>query len=522
MEKKNKSNNISKIDSRNSNIEFLRIASMILIIMHHFMLYGVSLETHPYVLDRLAYNWFLIGGKIGVDIFILISAYFMVNSRFTLKKFFIIVGQTLFYSFVFYFIFKTARPDMADYSLNEFLRNLFPITFSKYWFITSYILLMIASPLINKAINNMSQKTHILCAIGGVFVFSILQKFTTARLLTNSFLWFIELYFIASYIRKYGITIRPFKGILVSFIFYILVIIFSFRDVSFSDQESLLTLIISLGAVLAFVSMKPRKSQIINILSAASFGVYLIHENIYVRQYLWFELIKPQELYGSGNLLLFGIASVILVFSVTSFIEIIRLLTLDRLWKAYVERVIIPIVDYKKSQLVKTISTLEERLKKKEHFVQGVFTKVTILAIIAFLIVAIALTTGPVLTRSINAHKNLVVKINIISIWITNITLLYLPLGILLFGSIRNIRRIYQASEDKLTFVVKILIRTTICVWLITMLLRFKELQLMQIVEGYVIGKNEVYIYWAIMLVILAISYSDANLAFRKNKIKSL
>lgn len=68
---------------RNSNLELLRIVSMILIIMHHYAVHGgFDLLNTELDLNRIWIQILSIGGKIGVNCFVLITGYFMINSKF--------------------------------------------------------------------------------------------------------------------------------------------------------------------------------------------------------------------------------------------------------------------------------------------------------------------------------------------------------------------------------------------------------------------------------------------------------
>lgn len=87
--------------ARDSNIELLRIFSMILIVAHHFSLHGVLKEFPENPLANQSVTSFLAqviqsGGKAGVTLFIIISGYFMVQSNMKVKKYF-------YYYFKFYF-----------------------------------------------------------------------------------------------------------------------------------------------------------------------------------------------------------------------------------------------------------------------------------------------------------------------------------------------------------------------------------------------------------------------------------
>ena len=88
--------NVSK-NQRNSNLEILRIISMVFIVSCHFV--GTGFQDYNLFISNM--NNYLIYfldlfGKVGVDIFILISAYFMINSKFTLRKLLVLGGEFTF------------------------------------------------------------------------------------------------------------------------------------------------------------------------------------------------------------------------------------------------------------------------------------------------------------------------------------------------------------------------------------------------------------------------------------------
>ena len=81
---------------RESNIELLRIVSMVLIIMHHFSVHGTFPFTPELTFNKVFLQVFGLGGKAGVVAFVMITGYFMVSSSFKLHKFGKLVGQIRF------------------------------------------------------------------------------------------------------------------------------------------------------------------------------------------------------------------------------------------------------------------------------------------------------------------------------------------------------------------------------------------------------------------------------------------
>ena len=78
---------------RNSNLELLRIISMLLIIMHHYSIHGFSPNILYYSSNKYILDFLSLEGKLGVNCFILISGYFMINQKFTIKKLLSILGE---------------------------------------------------------------------------------------------------------------------------------------------------------------------------------------------------------------------------------------------------------------------------------------------------------------------------------------------------------------------------------------------------------------------------------------------
>lgn len=83
--------------SRNSNIELLRIISMALIVLCHYVYHGGLLYQNISINQILA-QLLKIGGKLGVVCYVLISANYLLESKFKTRKVFIICGETSFYA----------------------------------------------------------------------------------------------------------------------------------------------------------------------------------------------------------------------------------------------------------------------------------------------------------------------------------------------------------------------------------------------------------------------------------------
>ena len=94
---------------RNSSIELLRIISMVMIVACHFATHsGFTYNSHTLSIPRFWLSFIEMGGKVGVDVFILISGYFLITNKrlFNLKRLLKFWGQVFFYSAGIYCVFS--------------------------------------------------------------------------------------------------------------------------------------------------------------------------------------------------------------------------------------------------------------------------------------------------------------------------------------------------------------------------------------------------------------------------------
>ena len=362
---------------RNSNLEILRIIAMFFIIAHHFAVHGMG--NVDFVASNLNnYIIFFCGilGKIGVVVFILISAYFMINSKFTLRKLLVLGGEVYFYSLIFLLIFTVFLPSAEPITLENIGIYLLPISHSAYWFVTDYIVLMLLSPFLNKFIKGLSKDNFIRLLLLFVVLWSIFPTFTPTFMDAGApmfvgysfqfvpILWFVILYFIGSFIRLYmDIDKISFKKLIAFFsismiITYAASCIIGYYDIvcplssnlhmwvgypieAVNDgslymapalENKFFVLIASTTLFLIFLKRKEFSNKYINYIAASAFGVYLIHDNLILRPFLWKTLLNTSTYYNSSYLILFVIAALLLIYAVCTGIDFIRRWTVEKLW----------------------------------------------------------------------------------------------------------------------------------------------------------------------------------------------
>lgn len=318
---------------RESGLELLRIIAMLLIVMHHVYLYsGIVATGWGENLLRV----FGAGGKFGVNIFILISAYFMVNKKFKLSRVLNVVFQTTFYSIIIFTLFVIFGG--ANFTVKSFIFALFPVFYSQWWFVTAFVILMLLSPALNIILNSVNKKTlgvSICCMVAFSVLFPyvnrlILQDYFEVPYLNDLFI-FIELYFVGGYIKLHGINLKKIWVIVIT----IAALIFGLTLTYFGEwrelgikMNSFSSVVCAIGLLLIFKDFK-FKSRIINAMASTTFGIYLIHENNYIRDWCYNFFKETFYPWINSNALMFLFLT-LTVFVFCMIIDYIRIQTVHR------------------------------------------------------------------------------------------------------------------------------------------------------------------------------------------------
>lgn len=326
------------VKKRDSNIELLRIIAMLMIIAHHFAVHGGFFFQNRQITGNMLFlQWLSIGGKIGVNLFVLISGYFLAAaSEIRIQKAVKLWLQIFFYSVVIYLIF--CLTGLTGFSVRGLVEALFPILSKQWWFASSYFLLYLLSPVINRGLRKLSQKKHLLLlAVLAVFWYGI-PVFTWLPERLRDLLWFVFLYCISGYLRRYNSAEKQKAGtwltigtglLLLSFGYAVFLLDFLVKyqdryETAYFQTWQILMLLTAIPLLLGFVRLKVKNSSLINKLAAASFGIYLIHDSNYVRYFLWQDLLNSAAYRDSAVLIPYAIGAVILVYLVCMVLESIR------------------------------------------------------------------------------------------------------------------------------------------------------------------------------------------------------
>ena len=333
-------------DKRDSNLEILRIIMMILIVAHHFALHGgFSYPDTEISLNRLWIQLMTIGGKLGADVFVLISGYFLINSERrktvrTVRLWF----RMLTYSLIPFCLL--AAFGQAKFTTERLLHSLLPLSYDCWWFASAYLVLYIFIPFINRFLRAMDRKEYRRFLLVLLTVWCVIPTFLHVEMQRNNLLWFFCLYAMIGYYRLHHRTAKR-KGsacillaALILALTYATVIALDLigrhsayaakHALFFYDYYSIPIVAASLLLVIGFSRIRVKQSRLINTVSAATFGVYLIHDNPYVRKWLWGTVFRNASHADSGTLIPYSAGAVLAVFAVCTAIELVRIHVLEK------------------------------------------------------------------------------------------------------------------------------------------------------------------------------------------------
>ena len=301
---------------RNSNIEILRIIAIIGITFYHIRLWG-GYSFESITMNLILLDMFSMFGKIGVNLFAIISGFYLFNTPFRFEKMLKVWLQILLFSIglgIISFAFSFFNNNI-DLSIKELVKSVFPITLENYWYGCAYLLLILFAPFYNKLISVLDNQQYKLFVSMIVFVWCIIPTISF-RLENaygiNNYLSFFVMYFIGSYIRVYSpkwklkyakVFLLFFVILQISFPAIIALVLpsaYMTRATYIRYANSVSSVAITILIFYLFENRKPKNNVIINRIAKASFSLYLIQEHIVFRSILWRQILKV-TFYESSN-----------------------------------------------------------------------------------------------------------------------------------------------------------------------------------------------------------------------------
>lgn len=335
---------------RSSNIELLRIISMLAIIAHHYVVNSGIQEHFTYGSFPGASMLFLqlwgMWGKTAINVFVLISGYFMCTSALTWKRFLKVYLEVKFYLLLGYFCFVLSG--YTAFHGKQFLRTLFS-TFTNVnsGFTSSFLWFYLFIPFYNAVIDKLGKEGLQKLIVLLLLLFSVTSTVFFNETVFHYVGWYMTLYFISSYIRLYPMHWSESKRVcsiglaLCVFSAFVTILFgdcigtkYGLRAYHFLiDSNKILALLVALFAFCLFKNCTIPYNKAINLVASTTFGIFLIHANSdAMRSFLWKDLFKVPEMYSAGllRLAIHAAGSTVFIFLIASCIDLIRIHLIEK------------------------------------------------------------------------------------------------------------------------------------------------------------------------------------------------
>ena len=332
----------NQIVVRESNIELLRIIAMFLIVCSHS-----TFSVHEHLVDHrdslnTLFQYFISwGGKTGINIFMLITGYFMCISSISLYKFIKLVAQILFYSIFIGVLLLMLG--LSSPSIKNIIEIVFPFSVNDINnFCTSFLFFYLLIPFLTISVNVISKRMHTYLLVLFYFSFVLWNDFPLFDVTIGAVGWYSILFLIASYIRKYVDINKYHKTAFITLVSSIIInyvliyILWRYTNLYpiglIAGANTHLALIISISAFIWFKGLTIEFYPIINKVAASTFGILLIHSgSSAIRDVVWSKIIPGSLWFKESIYPIYMIFSIVLLFIVCSCIEILRLKYLDKI-----------------------------------------------------------------------------------------------------------------------------------------------------------------------------------------------
>jgi len=307
---------------RESNIELLRVLSAVLITLNH-----VPISQNPLHANYLLQRFFFLGGQTGVNLYVIIGAWFLAGKQFTFKRVIKLVEQTVFYALVL---------DVVSVLLDTRLSVSMILKSFNYWFCLGYAAMLLMKPMLDK-IKGKAQLTVVICGLAVSIGVTVLGYLMPSAALVRLFLkgafigpvWFCYVYVLMSFIKERKDMLHlSWQKCLGVFIVGYCTMYFTLlltHNSSIREVHSPICLLCALTLFFCFVNMNIGYVPLVNKMATYTFGVYLLQSHQVFRIYVWekvihFQLLSEQSItYG-----LFTVLVILIIFVLSMLIDLLR------------------------------------------------------------------------------------------------------------------------------------------------------------------------------------------------------
>lgn len=263
--------------------ELLRILAMFGVVMNHVFNDGLDIYG-DFRVEASSFAGFLLWSALelmklmalpSVNCYVLITGYFLIDrTELRLKGIWKVWSTTWFYAVGIYLL--AALLGFVPFEGNELLKHATPVLSNSYWFVTSYLALLLLAPIVSWLLQRASKRQYEWAlVIGGIVCFQPLLGWLVMD--HQQILLFVYLFMIGGYIHRYA-------------------------DKALSMPQAIMAYIVTMVVMFAYILYKnhPNENSLFTIHAMAyhglvlplSFAVYIIHTQSNVNAWLWGEAFQ--------------------------------------------------------------------------------------------------------------------------------------------------------------------------------------------------------------------------------------
>ena len=338
---------------RKSNFELMRIFAIFLIVIFHASMDLNQSMNFQHVFTPNMIPIFLLGGwgRLGVGLFVIVSSWYLQEKEFDPKrgkKFIYICYITVYYAFLVPFIMKLTH--LREVSISDFLKALLSPFINSYWYVSSYLMLLVFYPIINKCIKALSYQELKYTTVAMLIISDIWSILALSRVaqVTGEFMTFLTLYFLVACMkRKPDNWFMKKSGMKAVLMYFLIIGICVFTEIlgTYFNIHFLISIavrilnnnsiFIDFFAILifcVFFKMNIKYNVVLNTIAKTTLGVYVLHTTSAFSCDGWDRFFFLGRSFLEDSVMIFTlrlVASAGLVFVIGVVLDLIRIYAID-------------------------------------------------------------------------------------------------------------------------------------------------------------------------------------------------
>lgn len=321
---------------RLTGLDYLRVLCVVMIILGH-MITQTDIKNTNNIYCQILNFGFGKWHRLAINCFVMISAWFLVDKKYNNYRVFSVWWKTFIYSLTVTSIVYLLG--FVPFSITYMVQSALPIMGRPEWYMCEYILLLLLSPFLNKALNEWETRTtkSLLVIMGcGMVAISTLFPIQYTPPFFSELMWFIFLYLLIGYLKRRGYSISRKKCASAIILGYLLLAFPTpFSDYYMNHYEALPCFMVSFGLFYLFKDLQLRENVLVREIAGASGAIYILHQVPVFWRYmgqwsLWDGVFNLSAKTGEAGIILYVICVLIVIIVFGTLIDQIQTKVIEK------------------------------------------------------------------------------------------------------------------------------------------------------------------------------------------------